>query len=203
MAGRSRFLVWLIFLAAIGLASPSRVAAQRAAPHGGSRGVAVARTYPSRVYRPYYGPHGYYGYGYPRYYYPYYSSFAFGFGFGFGWPGGYWGAYGYPYYGYPYYGYPYYSYPSYPYAYPYPDPAARSPDPYGTLSMRVVPADAVILVDGEAWDRPQGESRFSIALTDGPHRVEVRKEGFGGYGQTVDILGGRALTLNVSLMPGQ
>jgi hypothetical protein len=193
MAGRSRFLVGLIFLAAIGLASPARVAAQRSAPHGGSAGVAVARTSPAHVYRPYYGPRGYYGYGYPRYYYPYYSSFAFGFGFGFGWPGAYWGAYGYPYYAYPYY----------PYAYPYPYPATPPGDPYGSLSMRVVPADAVILVDGEAWDRPQGESRFSIALTDGPHRVEVRKEGFGGYGQTVDILGGRALTLNVSLTPGQ
>ena len=50
MARRSRFLVWLMFLATVGLAWPSDVAAQRAVPRGAVRtGVAVPRSYPPRV----------------------------------------------------------------------------------------------------------------------------------------------------------
>lgn len=102
---------------------------------------------------------------------------------------------------------------------PAPRPVTRPPDGYqrpapvtahraseaadfGTLSTRVTPPDAVILVDGEAWARPQGENRFSIDLAEGPHQVEVRKEGFRPYVRSIDILGGRTFTLNVSLSPG-
>ena len=83
------------------------------------------------------------------------------------------------------------------------EPARTSePTEFGTLATRVTPPDAVILVDGEAWTRPQGENRFSIDLAEGPHRVEVRKEGFRPYVRSIDILGGRTFTLNVSLSPG-
>ena len=34
----------------------------------------------------------------------------------------------------------------------------------GMLSLRVQPEDAIVLVDGEEWDRPAGESRFMIEL---------------------------------------
>jgi hypothetical protein len=73
---------------------------------------------------------------------------------------------------------------------------------FGTLSLRVNPADAVILIDGETWDRAQGESRFSIDLPEGLHEVEVRKEGYRPYARTVDVRRGQSLTLNVSLAPG-
>ena len=79
---------------------------------------------------------------------------------------------------------------------------ASEPGEFGTLSIRVMPPDAVILVDGEAWARPQEENRFAIDLAEGPHQVEVRKEGFRPYVRTIDILGGRTFTLNVSLTPG-
>jgi PEGA domain len=73
---------------------------------------------------------------------------------------------------------------------------------FGTLSLRVSPSDAVILIDGEAWDRSQGDSRFSIDLPEGPHRVEVRKEGYRPYVRTINVERGRTLPLNVSLTPG-
>jgi hypothetical protein len=73
---------------------------------------------------------------------------------------------------------------------------------FGTLSLRVNPPDAVILIDGEAWDRPEGENRFSIDLTEGPHQVEVRKDGYRPYVRTVDVRRSRTFTLNVSLSPG-
>ena len=72
----------------------------------------------------------------------------------------------------------------------------------GMLSLRVQPEDAIVLVDGEEWDRPAGESRFMIELPEGPHRVEVRKEGYRTYSRTIEVRRGQTLTLNVSLTSG-
>jgi PEGA domain len=72
----------------------------------------------------------------------------------------------------------------------------------GTLSLSVQPADAVVLIDGEEWDRPEGESRFLVDLAEGPHRLEVRKEGFKPYTRTIEVRRGQTVTLNVSLTIG-
>ena len=92
---------------------------------------------------------------------------------------------------------------------PYPhDPQAERSYPrdpegeFGTLSLRIQPRDAVVLVDGEEWDRPAGEDRFTIDLPEGPHRLEVRKDGFRTYMRTVDVRRGQITTLNVSLTSG-
>lgn len=76
------------------------------------------------------------------------------------------------------------------------------PADFGTLSLRVQPEDAVVLVDGEEWDRPEGESRFVIDLAEGSHQLEVRKEGFRTYTRTIQVRRGETLTLNVSLTAG-
>jgi hypothetical protein len=89
-----------------------------------------------------------------------------------------------------------------PYQKPAPPARPGEQTEFGTLSLRVNPADAVILIDGEAWDRPQGESRFSIDLTEGLHQVEIRKEGYRPYVRTVDVRRSRTFSLNVSLSPG-
>lgn len=75
-------------------------------------------------------------------------------------------------------------------------PASRD---FGTLNVRVQPADAVIVIDGERWDSPEGGSRLMVELAAGPHRVEVRKDGFKPYTTTVQIRPGEAETLNISL----
>jgi len=194
------------------------------AVHGGGN-VAVPRTHPPYSY---YHPYSYYRpyYYHPSYYYPYYSPWSFSLSFGFGWYGG--GYYAYP-YGYPY-AYPPYPY-SYPPPYQsqpqYPPPTAnngyndmaatpapngyqaeRSAAPragdqgeFGTLSLRVLPADATIVIDQQAWDRPAGDERFSIELSEGPHQVEVRKAGFTSYVRTLDVPRGRPLVWNVALTP--
>jgi hypothetical protein len=79
----------------------------------------------------------------------------------------------------------------------------EAPGEYGTVSLRVSPADAEVLIDGEPWDRPAGDDRFSIDLPEGPHRVEVRKEGFSPYTRTIEVRRGRTVTLNVSLSGGE
>jgi hypothetical protein len=70
---------------------------------------------------------------------------------------------------------------------------------FGTLSIRVQPADAVILVDGERWDRPDGDPRLTLELAPGRHEVEVRSDGRRSYRTTVEIRPGEITPINVSL----
>jgi hypothetical protein len=200
-----------------------------AAVHGGGvyRGtqVAVPRTHPPySYYRPYYAHPYYYRPYYSGYYPYYYSPWSFSLSFGFGYGGYYAPSYAYPYYPSPYitpypaYSYPYSSPQPYPYASPNPSqpqyPAPTSDNGYtntagaddrgafGTLSIRVMPSDATILIDRQAWDRPRGDDRFSIELVEGPHHVEIRKAGYTTYVRTVDVPRGRSVVVNVALAPG-
>jgi hypothetical protein len=187
--------------------------------HRGTQ-VAVPRTHaPYSYYRPYYSrpyysrPYYYRSY-YSGYYPHYYSPWSFSLSFGFGYGGYYAPFYAYPYYPSPYVSaYPAYSYPNSP---AQPDPSQRTyrveerpttagtddRGEFGTLSIRVMPADATILIDQQAWDRPRGDDRFSIELVEGPHHVEIRKAGYTTYVRTVDVPRGRSVVVNVALAPG-
>ena len=192
--------------------------------HGGGvyRGtqVAVPRTHPPySSYRPYYS-HPYYYRPYYSGYYPHYYS-PWSFSLSFGWYGAGW----YP----PSLAYPYYYYP-YPSAYSaYPAPTGSQPaydtmvstgrpdnsqrdegaatartdyaGDFGTLSIRVVPSDATIVIDHHVWDGPRGDERFSVELGAGPHQVEIRKAGYATYVRTIDVPRGRPMVLNVALTP--
>jgi len=82
---------------------------------------------------------------------------------------------------------------------PAPPPSRGENDAFGTLAVRVQPADAEIVIDGERWDSPQGGSRLQVQLVEGAHRVEIRKEGFRTYTANLRIRRGETETLNVSL----
>jgi hypothetical protein len=71
---------------------------------------------------------------------------------------------------------------------------------FGTLAVRVQPAGASILVDGERWEGSDtsGE-RLVIQLSQGQHRVQVQREGYQPYTTQVDVRTGETTTLNVSL----
>jgi len=81
------------------------------------------------------------------------------------------------------------------------DPAQTESRPavFGTLSIRVLPADAEVYVDGERWAGPATADRLNIRLATGKHRIEVRKEGLTTYTEEVLIRQSATLTLNVSL----
>ncbi len=83
---------------------------------------------------------------------------------------------------------------------PPPDRGGDVSATFGTLSIRVQPADAAIAVDGERWEGPQGGSRLIIQLPEGTHRVEIRKDGFRNFFRTIDVRRGETTTLNVSLV---
>ena len=70
---------------------------------------------------------------------------------------------------------------------------------FGELLLRVQPEDAVITIDGERWDSPEGGSRLQLQLSEGTHRIEVRKDGHRPYTTTVDVRRGETVTLNIVL----
>jgi len=70
---------------------------------------------------------------------------------------------------------------------------------FGTLSVRVQPVDAEILVDGERWTGSAQPDRLTLKLTAGRHKVEVRKEGFVAYTEDVLIRDQATMTLNIVL----
>ena len=70
---------------------------------------------------------------------------------------------------------------------------------FGSLAIRVQPADAEVLIDGERWDAPQGGDRLVVQLGEGEHRIEIRKEGYRSYSTSIRLLRGETVPLNVSL----
>jgi hypothetical protein len=70
---------------------------------------------------------------------------------------------------------------------------------YGTLTIRVQPADAEVSIDGENWRGPATQDRLVIEIAEGSHTVEIRKPGFRTYVTQVEIRRGETSPLNVSL----
>ena len=77
----------------------------------------------------------------------------------------------------------------------------RGGDRFGSVAVRVQPADADVLIDGERWEATG--DRVLIQLSEGTHRVEIRKAGFKTYSSTVRVRSGETVALNVSLSPGE
>lgn len=73
-------------------------------------------------------------------------------------------------------------------------------DKQGTLVLRVQPADAMVLVDGEPWKGPASQDRLVVQLAEGVHRVRVEKAGFQTFSVDVDVRAGETTSFNVSLL---
>ena len=70
---------------------------------------------------------------------------------------------------------------------------------FGSVSLRVQPADAEVLIDGEAWQRSPGTEPLVVQLGAGTHHIEIRKVGYRSYLTDVALGNGQVRTLNVSL----
>jgi hypothetical protein len=68
----------------------------------------------------------------------------------------------------------------------------------GSVAIRVQPADADILIDGERWSG-SGDERLVVQLSAGRHRVEVNKDGYQPFSTDVEIRAGETSPLNISL----
>ncbi len=69
----------------------------------------------------------------------------------------------------------------------------------GSVALRVQPADAEILIDGEPWQGTAGPDRLVIQLSAGEHRIEIRKQGYAPFESTVRVRPGDTTPVNVSL----
>jgi len=72
---------------------------------------------------------------------------------------------------------------------------------FGALVIRVQPSGADVLVDGERWQGPEGAERLVIQLSEGSHRIEVRKDGYQPFSTTVQVRRGETSPINVALPP--
>jgi hypothetical protein len=70
---------------------------------------------------------------------------------------------------------------------------------FGAIAVRVQPADADVLIDGERWEGTSDDEALVLEIAPGPHRVEVRKNGYRGYATEVDVQAGETAPINVSL----
>ena len=72
---------------------------------------------------------------------------------------------------------------------------------FGTFALRVQPADAEVLIDGERWQGPSGAERLTVEVSAGFHVIEVHKPGYQPFMTEIEVLPGDTATLNVSLPP--
>ena len=78
-------------------------------------------------------------------------------------------------------------------------PAPADASAFGTLSIRVQPSDADVLIDGEPWRGSAGQERLLVQITEGTHHVEIQKDGYQRFSTDVQIRRGETTPLNVSL----
>jgi hypothetical protein len=69
----------------------------------------------------------------------------------------------------------------------------------GSLVIRVEPADTDISIDGEHWRGPSGDDRLVVPVSEGHHRIEVKKDGYAQFTTEVDVRTNDSLPINVSL----
>jgi hypothetical protein len=78
-------------------------------------------------------------------------------------------------------------------------PLAGEPARGGSLVLRVQPGDADVLIDGEPSRGPAGDERLVVQVSEGRHRVDVKKDGYVTFSTEVDVKAGDSLPINVSL----
>ncbi len=79
-----------------------------------------------------------------------------------------------------------------------PNGAIQSSD-FGSVSIRVQPTDAAIVIDGERWSTTATADRLVVQLAAGRHHLDVQKDGYQTYSTDVNVRSGETVTLNVSL----
>ena len=72
----------------------------------------------------------------------------------------------------------------------------------GAIVVRVQPSDATLIVDGQKWDMLAGREPLTIHLAEGPHRIEVQKDGYRTFSTEVRVRRGETVPLNISLKSG-
>ena len=78
-------------------------------------------------------------------------------------------------------------------------PPAGNRSESASLSIRVQPANAEVLIDGERWQGAAGDERLIVQVAPGLHHVEARSEGYRTYQSDITVRPGETSTVNISL----
>ena len=76
----------------------------------------------------------------------------------------------------------------------------RPASPFGVLVLRVEPADAQIVVDGDVWLGTAARTELTIHMPSGWHQLEVRKSGYQTFRTEIELSEGTTIRLNVQLV---
>ncbi len=94
--------------------------------------------------------------------------------------------------------------PGTPPASPQPPPAPREAPAeafsLGTLSLRVKPGGTEILIDGQRQPDTPANEVLLVQLAEGPHRVEVQKQGYEPFSDEFEVRRGETTAVNVVLV---
>ena len=77
--------------------------------------------------------------------------------------------------------------------------AEEMPQRFGTLSLKVLPPDAEVIVDDQSWKTVGEQQILQIKLSAGRHNIEVRKDGYVSYVEVILIRSNATMNLNVGL----
>lgn len=84
-----------------------------------------------------------------------------------------------------------------------PPPRESVSEGYGSVALRVQPGPAIVTIDGERWEGPQGNERFVVELPVGRHVIDVQKDGYRQYTTEVTVRPGETSAVNVALSKNQ
>jgi len=70
---------------------------------------------------------------------------------------------------------------------------------FGTLALRVQPADADVLIDGEKWTASQIGERLNVQVTAGVHHIVIQKSGYRTFTGDITVQPDASTPMNVSL----
>ena len=76
---------------------------------------------------------------------------------------------------------------------------AKEPSKFGSLSLRVVPANSDIWIDGRRWRNPNALAPLVVQLAEGKHKIEISQANYERYVNEIEIKVGETQTVNVSL----
>ncbi len=78
-------------------------------------------------------------------------------------------------------------------------PLRAGENAFGSIAIKVQPADAEVLIEGERWEGPASDEALVVQMAPGRYRIEVRKDGFRSYTSVIDVRAGETEAVNVSL----
>jgi hypothetical protein len=82
---------------------------------------------------------------------------------------------------------------------PAPVPATPRDADVGGLAIRVQPAGASIIIDGERWEGPEVDERLVMQLAPGKHVIEIQKDGYRRYTTEITVRAGETTAINVAM----